>query len=164
MGQDNIRRQVEFIISVTSTIPFKNVAVISYATDAEIVIRLGQSSNFSEFAETLRQANYSTGHMNNLGTALNKVREIPEIFSHTTPALVVAMILGKSDDDLGPHATELKQRNVTILALALDSSYSMGQLSLLTSNPLSDHLLTTDVASLKGFVSPTRDAICKGIV
>lgn len=164
MGQDNIRRQVEFIISVTSTIPFKSVAVISYATDAEIVIRPGQLSNFSEFAETLRQANYSMGHMKNLGEALNKVREIPEIFSHTTPALVVAMILGKSDDDPGPHATELKQRNVTILALPIDSSYSMGQLSLLTSNPLSDHLLTTNVASLKGFISSTRDAICKGIV
>ena len=164
MGQDNIRRQVEFIISVTSTIPFENVAVISYSTDAEIVIRPGQSSNFSEFADTLRQANYSMGHMKNLGVALGKAQEIPDIFNHTTPALVVAMILGKSDDDLGPYATELKQRGVTIVAMALVSSYNMGQLSLLTSNPLRDHLLTADVATLKGVISSTRDYICKGMV
>ena len=164
MGQDNIRRQVEFIISVTSTIPFENVAVISYSTDAEIVIRPGQSSNFSEFADTLRQANYSMGHMKNLGVALGKAQEIPDIFNHTTPALVVAMILGKSDDDLGPYATELKQQGVTIVAMTLDSSYNMGQLSLLTSNPLRDHLLTTDIDSLKGFISTTRDDICKGMV
>ena len=149
---------------MASTIPFENVAVISYATDAEIVIRPGQSSNFSEFAEMLRQANYSMGHMKNLGEALGKAQEIPEIFNHTTPALVVAMILGKSDDDLGPYATELKNRSVTILAVALDSSYSTGQLSLLTSDPLSNHLLTTNVSSLKGFVSTTRNAICKGVV
>ncbi|KAL9959813.1 hypothetical protein ACROYT_G033169 [Oculina patagonica] len=161
VGQDNIKRQVEFIISVASTIHFKNIAVISYATDAEIVIRPGQASNFTEFAETLRQANYSMGHMKNLGEALEKVQEIPEIFNHTTPALVVAMILGKSDDDNGPHAAELKRRGVTIVAMTLDSSYSLAQLTLLTSNPLNDHWLTTEAASLKDFISITRNTICK---
>ncbi len=128
------------------------------------MIRPGQASNFSEFADTLRQANYSMGHMKNLGEALEKAQEIPEIFNHTTPALVVAMILGKSDDDNGPDAAELKRRGVTIVAMTLDSSYSLAQLTLLTSNPLNDHWLTTEVASLKDFISTTRNTICKGIV
>lgn len=164
VGQDNIKRQVEFIISVASTIPFTNVAVISYATDAEIVIRPGQSSNFSEFAETLRNANYSMGHMKNLGEALVKAQEITEIYNHSTPALVVAMILGKSDDDYSDHADKLKQRGVTIVAVTLDSSFSMAQLVLLTSNPVNDHWLTTDVGSLKHFISKIRNTICQGIL
>ncbi len=164
VGQDNIKRQVEFIISAASTIPFKNIAVISYATNAEIVIRPEQASNFSEFADTLRQANYSMGHMKNLGEALEKAQEIPEIFNHTTLTLVVAMILGKSDDDNGPDAAELKRKGVTIVAMTLDSSYSLAQLTLLTSNPLNDHWLTTEAASLKDFISTTRNTICKGIV
>ena len=155
---------MEFIISVASTIAFKNVAVISYAADAEIVIRPGQSSNFSEFAETLRQANYSMNHMKNLGVALEKAQEITELFKPSAPGLVVAMILGKSDDDSGPDATKLKKRDVTIVAMTLDDSYSVPQLTLLTSNPLSDHMLTTEVASLKNFTSTTRNTICKGIV
>jgi len=165
VGQDNIKRQVEFIISVASTIPFTNIAVISYATDAEIVIRPGQSSNFSDFAETLRNASYSMGHMKNLGEALEKAQEITEIYNHgSTPALVVAMILGKSDDDHSDHAAKLKERGITIVAMTLDNSSSLPQLILLTSNPLNDHWLETNVASLKHFISDTRNTICQGIV
>ena len=148
---------------MASTIPFTNVAVISYATDTEIVIRPGQSSNFSDFAETLRNANYSMGHMKNLGDALEKAQEITEIYNHLTPALVVAMILGKSDDDPSDHATKLKERNVTIVAMTLDNSSILPQLNLLTSNPLNDHWLETKVASLKHFISNTRNTICQGI-
>lgn len=164
VGQDNIKRQVEFIISLASTIPFTNIAVISYATDAEIVISPGQSSNFSDFAETLQNANYSMGHMKNLGKALEKAQEITEIYDHSTPALVVAMILGKSDDDHSDNAAKLKQRSVTIVAMTLDNSFSLPQLILLTSNPLNDHWLETDVVSLKHFISNTRYTICQGIV
>ena len=163
VGQDNIKRQVEFIISVASTIPFINVAVISYATDAEIVIRPGQSSNFSHFAETLRNANYSMGHMKNLGEALEKAQEITEIYNHVTPALVVAMILGKSDDDPSDHAAKLKERGVTVVAMTLDNIPSLPQLFFLTSNPLNDHWLNTTVASLKHFISNTRNTICQGM-
>ena len=163
VGEDIVKRQVEFIISVASTIPFKNIAVISYATDAEIVIKPGQSSNFSEFAETLRNANYPVGHMKNLDKALEKAQEITEIYNHSTPALVVAMILGKSDDDHSDNAAKLKQRGVTIVAMTLDDSYSIPQLFLLTSNPLNDHWLDTNVASLKHFINNTRNTICQGI-
>ena len=163
VGQDNIKRQVEFIISVASTIPFINVAVISYATNAEIVIRPGQSSNFSDFAETLRNANYSMGHMKNLGEALEKAQEITEIYNHVTPALVVAMILGKSDDDPSDHAAKLKERGVTVVAMTLDNIPSLPQLFFLTSNPLNDHWLNITVASLKHFISNTRNTICQGM-
>ena len=163
VGQDNIKRQVEFIISVASTLSFRNIAVISYATEAEIVISPGQASNFSEFSETLRSANYSMGHMKKLGIALQKAQEIAEIYNHSKSALVVAMILGKSNDDEAPYAAELKQRGVTILALALDSSYNLAQLNLLVSNPSNDHILTTNLTYLKHFVSKTRNAVCKGI-
>ena len=149
---------------MASTIPFTNIAVISYATVAEIVIKPGQSSNFSEFAETLRDANYSMGHMKNLGQALEKAQEITEIYNHSTPAVVVVMILGKSDDDHSDHASKLKQRGVTIVAMTLDNSYSLPQLILLTSNPLNDHWLETNVASLNHFISNTRNTICRGIV
>ena len=163
VGQDNIKRQVEFIISVASTIPFTNVAVISYATEAEIVIRPGQSSNFSDFAETMRNANYSMGHMKNLGAALEKAQEITEIYNQLTSSLAIAMILGKSDDDPSDHAAKLKDRDVTIVAMTLDNSSSLPQLNLLTSNPLNDHWLETKVASLKHFISKTRNTICKGM-
>lgn len=149
---------------MASTIPFENIAVISYATDAEVVIKPGQSSNFSEFAEILREANYSMSHLKNLGEALHTAEEIPEIFNPKTPALAVAMILGKSDDDPAAHATELKERGVTIVVLTLDDSYSVPQLTLVTSRPFIDHILTTEAASLKNFISTTRNTICKGIV
>ena len=148
---------------MASTIPFTNVAVISYATDAEIVVRPGQSSNFSDFATTLRNADYSMGHMKNLGAALEKAQEITEIYNHVTPALVVAMILGNSDDDASDHAAKLKERGVTIVAMTLDNNPNLPQLDLLTSNPLNDHWLETKVASLKHFISNTRNTICQGI-
>ena len=148
---------------MASTIPFTNVAVISYDTDTEIVIRPGQSSSFSDFAETVRNANYSTGHMKNLGAALEKAQEITEIYNHVTPALVVALILGKSDDDPSDQAAKLKERNVTIVAMTLGNSFSLPQLNLLTSNPLNDHWLETKIASLKHFISNTRNTICQGM-
>lgn len=148
---------------MASTIPFTNVAVISYATDAEIVVRPGQSSNFSDFATTLRNADYSMGHMKNLGAALEKTQEITEIYNHVTPALVVAMILGNSDDDASDHAAKLKERGVTIVAMTLDNNPSLPQLNLLTSNPFNDHWLETKVASLKHFISNTRNTICQGM-
>ena len=101
--------------------------------------------------------------MKNLGKALEKAQEITEIYNHSTPALVVAMILGKSDDDHSDNAAKLKQLGVTIVAMTLDDSYSIPQLFLLTSDPLNDHWLNTNVASLKHFISNTRNVICQGI-
>ena len=56
---------------MASSISIVDVAVISYATDADIVIRPGQASNLTEFSETLRSANYSMGYMKNLGVRLH---------------------------------------------------------------------------------------------
>ena len=163
VAKDNVERQVAFIISLTSTMSFNDMAVVSYATDAEIVIRPGQASNFSEFAQILRSANYSRGHMKNLGNALTKSQEITELFNRSKPALAVAMISGKSHDDQALPAEELKKRGVTIIALAF-GNYSIAQLRLLVSKPDSDHIITTGFPSLKHSISNTRNAICKGTV
>lgn len=162
VGRDNVQRQVEFIISVVSTISFNDIAVISYATDAEIVIRPGQASNFSEFSQTLRDANYSMGHMKNLGEALTKSQNMAELFNPSKPSLVVAMISGKSHDDTSLPAEELKKNGVTIVALVFGTSYIQAQITLLVSIPESDHKLMTDFDSLKHFISTTRNKICKG--
>lgn len=161
VGEDNIKHQIEFIISVASSISIADVAVISYATDADIVIRPGQASNLTEFSETLRGANYSMGYMKNLGAALRKAQEIEEIYNHSKPAVVVVMIMGKSNDEEAPYAAKLKQRSVTLLAVPLDNNYNPAEMNLLVSNPPSDHILVTDVSNLKHFVSGTRDAVCK---
>ena len=164
VGSDNVKRQVEFIISVASTILFNDIAVISYSTDAEIIIRPGQASNISEFAQILRGANYSMGHMKNLGKALVKSHEIAQLFSPSKPALTVAMISGKSHDETSPPADELKKRGVTIIAMVIGTSYSMVQLSLMVSKPDGDHIITTEFSLLKQSVSIARNAICKGNV
>ena len=162
VGRDDIKRQVEFIISLASTISFNDIAVVSYATDAEIVIRPGQASNFSEFAQILRGANYSRGHMKNLGNALTKSQEITELFKPSKPALALAMISGKSHDDLSIPAEDLKKKSVTIIALVVGTSYSQAQLTFMTSNLEKDHKLFTNFSSLKNYISITRNTLCKG--
>lgn len=162
VGRDNVMRQVEYIISVASTISFNNIGVISYATDPAEVITPGQASNFSEFAQTLREANYPLGHMKNLGKALTKSQDIAALFNRTKPALIVTMISGKSHDDSALPAEELKKKGVTIIALVFGTSYSQAQLSLIVSRPTNDHMLRTEFAALKHYVGVTRNAICKG--
>ena len=162
--RDNVQRQMEFIISVASTISVNNIGVISYATEAEIVITPGQAWTFLLFAQTLRDANYSSGHMKNLGKALTKSQDIAELFNPSKPALIVAMISGKSHDDSSLPAEELKKKGVTIIALIFGTSYSQAQLTLAVSSPENDHKLMTDFASLKNSISITRNAICRGNV
>ena len=165
VGSDNLKRQIEFIISVASTINFNHIAVISYATKAEVVITPGQSSNFSEFAQTLREANYSLDHLKNLGKAFEKAQEISHLFTASKPGITVAMISGKSHDDPAPPATDLKKRGVTIVAIVFTGAgYSMVQVSLFVSKPDTDHIVTTEFSSLKYSVNIARDAICKGEV
>ena len=147
---------------MASSISIVDVAVISYATDADIVIRPGQASNLTEFSETLRSANYSMGYMKNLGVALQKAQVIEEIYNHSKPAVVVVMIMGKSNDDEAPYAAELKQRGVTVVAVPLDNNYNLAELNLLVSKPSTDHILATNVSNLKHFVGGTRDTVCKG--
>lgn len=165
VGSDNLKRQIEFIISVASTINFNHIAVISYATKAEVIITPGQASNFSEFAQTLREANYSLDHLKNLGKAFEKAQEISHLFTASKPGITVAMISGKSHDDPAPPATDLKKRGVTVVAIVFTGAgYSMVQVSLFVSKPDTDHIVTTEFTSLKHSVSIARDAICKGEV
>ena len=164
VGSDNLKRQIEFIISVASTISFNHIAVISYATKAEIIITPGQASNFSEFAQTLRNTNYSLDHLKNLGKAFEKAQEISHLFTASKPGITVAMISGKSHDDPSPSAADLKRRGVTIVAIVFTSAgySSMVQVSLFVSKPDTDHIVTTEFSSLKHSVNIARDAICKG--
>lgn len=165
VGGDNLKRQIEFIISVASTMNFNHIAVISYATKAEIIITPGQASNFSEFSQTLRDANYSLDHLKNLGQAFEKAQEITHLFTASKPGITVAMISGKSHDDPAPPAADLKNRGVTIVAIVFTgASYSMVQVSLFVSKPDTDHIVTTEFSSLKHSVNIARDAICKGEV
>lgn len=162
--RDNVKRQMEFIISVASTISMRNIGVISYATEADIVLRPGQLWFFAHFEQTLRDANYSGGHLKNLGKALAKSQDIAELFSPSKPAVIVAMISGKSHDDSSLPAEKLKEKGVTIIALVFGTSYSQAQLTLVVSTPENDHKLMTDFASLNNFISITRNAICRGDV
>lgn len=164
--RDNVKRQMEFIISVASTISFRNIGVISYATEAEIVIRPGQlwPPTAAQLAQTLRDTNYSSGHLKNLGKALTKSQDITELFNPSKPGLIVAMISGKSHDDSSLPAEKLKEKGVTIIALVFGTSYSQAQLTLVVSTPENDHKLMTDFASLNNFISSTRNAICRGDV
>lgn len=166
VGSDNLKRKIEFIISVASTINFNHIAVISYATKAKIIIAPGQVSNFSEFAQTLRGANYSLDHLKNLGRAFEKAQEISNLFIASKPGITVAMISGKSHDDPAPPAADLKKRGVTIVAIVFTGAgYSfMVQVSLFVSKPDTDHIVTTEFSSLKHSVNIARDAICKGEV
>ena len=160
--RDNVKRQMEFIISVASIISFRNIGVISYATEAEIVIKPGQVWPPPELA--LRDTNYPSGHLKNLGKALTKSQDIAELFSPSKPGLIVAMISGKSHDDSSLPAEKLKEKGVTIIALVFGTSYSQAQLTLVVSTPENDHKLMTDFASLKTSISSTRNAICRGNV
>ena len=163
VGQDNIKHQVEFIISVASTLRYRNIGVISYASKAHFVIRPRQASQFSEFADTLRAANYSMGKYKNLGAGLAKATEEPHLFDDSKAAVIVAMIAGKAEDEHAVPAALLKQKGVTIISLALGSSYSMSQMNHLVSEPNEKHLLKSKFADLRHLISITRDALCKGL-
>ena len=162
--RDNVKRQMEFIISVASTFSISNIGVIPYSTEAEIVIRPRELWTFAQFEQKLRGVNYSSGHLKNLGKALTKSQDIAELFSPSKPALIVAMISGKSHDDSSLPAEKLKEKGVTIIALVFGTSYSQAQLTLVVSSPENDHKLMTDFASLNNFISITRNAICRGAV
>ena len=162
VGEDNIKRQVEFIITVASTLSFSNIGVIAYATDAHYLIRPGQPSGLSEFAHTLRTANYSLGTYKNLGKALIKSSQETKLFSDSKSGIVVAMIAGKAEDEHAVPAALLQQKHVTIIGLALTTNYSMSQLNLLVTNPNEEHILQSGFTDLKHFAGTTRNAICKG--
>ena len=160
VGEDNIKRQVEFIISVASTLDFNNIGVIAYASEVHYLYKPGQESSFSEFAHTLRTANYSMGKYKNLGKALTKSSE--EGFGYSKVGIVVAMIAGKAEDEYAVPAALLRQNHVTVIGLVLGSNYSTSQINHLVTNPSEEHLLRSEFADLKHFAGATRNAICKG--
>ena len=54
----------------------------------------------------------------------------------------------------------LKKKGVTIVGLALVSSYSTSQLRLLVSKPSDDHIIRSEFDDPKRLVSSTREKIC----
>lgn len=161
VGEDDIKRQVELIVTVASTLDFNNIGVIAYASDAHYLIKPGQESSFSDFAHTLRTANYSLGKYKNLGKALIKCSEEPK-FDDSKVGIVVAMIAGKAEDEYAVPAALLQQNHVTIIGLVLGSNYSISELNHLVTNPNEEHILRSEFADLKHFAGTTRNAICKG--
>ena len=161
VGEDNIKRQVEFIITVAAILDFNNIGVIAYASDAHYLVKPGQESSFSEFSHTLRTANYSIGKYKNLGKALIKSSEESK-FDNSKVGIVVAMIAGKAEDEYAVFSALLQQSHVTIIGLALGSNYSISQLNHLVTNPNEEHILRSEFADLKHFAGATRNAICKG--
>ena len=162
-GQDNVLLQVEFVISVASTLAYQNIGVIAYSTEAQFVTRPGQTSNFTEFAQTLRTFNYEMGLMTKLGKALMKAKEEPELFNSSKSAIIVAMVTQKLEDEHALPAFDLKNRSVTILGLGLGTNYRMDDLYLLATDPEPDHVFTSQFSELKNLVTVTRDRICRGI-
>ena len=159
---DNIKLQVEFIISLASTLSLKSIGVMSYATEAQFHTTPGQFSSVSEFAEALHAATFSRGHKKNLGNALMKTIEEPELFNSSRPLVVVAMIAGKAEDEYAVLASKIQNRGATIIGMALGTSYNYPQLNLLATKPSTDHILYADFHELKQFVSTTRSKICEG--
>ena len=163
VGGDNIKMQEEFIISVAESLSYSNIGVVSYGAEAQFVTRPGYSSNFSDFADTIRSSNYSMRFEKNLGKALRKAMEETELFNASKAAVIVVMIAGISEDEHEVTSLELRKMSVTILALILGPSYSTPQINLLVSKPVDDHILRTDFTDLKSFIDVSRDAICKGL-
>ena len=166
-GQDNILLQAEFINSVASSLAYENIGVIAYSTEAHFVTKPGQPSNFSQFAQTLRTFNYIMGCKSNLGKAMTKAKEEPELFTSSKSALIVAIIPAlKSGDDATIPARELKDRNVTIIGVKLESvsyiPYSE-TFQIITQLDNLQVLLPRTFAGLKTVVSTTREQICQGL-
>ena len=162
-GHDNIVLQLEFVISVASTLFYENIGVIAYSTDAHFVTRPGNSSNFTDFAQTLRTFSYTMGIMTNVGKALDKAKEEVQFFSSSKATIIVVLVAWKSNDELGIPAFELKNSSVNIIALGLGSNYLVADLYLLASDPEPDHILTVQFGDLKTFVTVTRDKIYQGV-
>ena len=162
-GHDNIVLQLEFVISVASTLFYENIGVIAYSTDAHFVTRPGNSSNFTDFAQTLRTFSYTMGIMTNVGKALEKAKGEPELFNSSKAAIIVVLVAWKSNDELGIPAFELKNSSVNIIALGLGSNYLVADLYLLASGPKSEHVLTVHFGDLKTFVTDTRNKIYQGM-
>ena len=162
-GHDNIVLQLEFVISVASTLFYENIGVIAYSTDAHFVAGPGNSSNFTDFAQTLRTFSYTMGIMTNVGKALDKAKEEAQLFSSSKAAIIVVLVAWKSNDELGIPAFELKNSSVNIIALGLGSNYLVADLYLLASDPEPDHILTVQFGDLKTFVTVTRDKIYQGV-
>lgn len=165
-GRDNVRLQVEFIISVASTMAYQNIGVIAYSTDAHFVIRPGHSANMTQFAHTLRTFNYVMGCRSNLKKAFTKANEESQLFSASKSAVigVLSPPWGSSEDPM-TIASELKSRNVTIIGFALDTT-STGYIADLVTSLSADHLLissSTTYLDLQNMVESARDLICRGL-
>lgn len=165
-GRDNVRLQVEFIISVASTMAYQNVGVIAYSTDAHFVIRPGHYANMTQFAHKLRTFNYVMGCRSNLKKAFTKATEESQLFSAIKSAVigVLSPPWGSSEDPM-TIVSELKSRDVTIIGFALHTT-STGYIADLVSYPSARHLLTsssTTYLDLKNMVERARDLICRGL-
>lgn len=164
-GRDNVRLQVEFIISVASTMAYQNIGVIAYSTDAHFVIRPGHSANMTQFAHTLRTFNYVLGCRSNLKKAFIKAKEESQLF-YPSKSAVIGLLSPPwgSLEDPRTIVSELKNRSVTIVGFALDTVRHIADL---VTSPSADHHLlissSTSYLDLKNMVERARDLICRGL-
>ena len=165
-GRDNVRLQVEFIISVASTMAYQNIGVIAYSTDAHFVVRPGHSANMTQFAHTLRTFNYVMGCRSNLKKAFTKANEESQLFLASKSAVISVLSppWGSSEDPM-TIVSELKSRKVTIIGFALHTT-STGYIADLVTSQRANHLLissSTTYLDLQNMVESARDLICRGL-
>ena len=167
-GKDNILLQVEFIISVASTLTYQNIGVIAYSTNAHFVTRPGQSSNMTDFAQNLRTFNYVMGCRSNQGKAFIRAKEESQLFASSKSA-VIAVIFppwSSSDDAITP-AVELKNKKVTIIGFPiirpLRAANFQELLKILTNRMVKHKFDSSGFTGLKNVVAESRELICRGL-
>ena len=141
-----------------------HVAMAVYAGETRIIFNLKKHYDVQGMDEAINVASQMPGG-SMAGRALRDIKA--DIFDQNSrqavPKVLITVMAGKPDDEIERAVNELKMTCVLMFALGLTSSYSPQSLNLVSGEPHSEYVLTSETfpeASLVG--QKMADKIKKG--
>ena len=161
-GENNFEKIVNAVGNVTKYFndSQSNIGIVLYATEAELKANFTFSPSQANYA--LENLVYPSG-WTRIGKGLNFTRKELFVNSLTTAHRVLVVITdGTSIESVLVPSDLLRERNVTILAVALGDWYDVKQINDIASDPDSKTTLLTTYDELGGLTWRLHEMICEG--
>ena len=118
--------------------------------------------NTSKVSETIQNVDY---HVDSTftGAALNFTRE--KLFPTARkglPHLLLVLADSGAVDNVTYQSELLRNTGVILYSVGIGSSYNMGQLNTMATDPDADHVLNATLGDLFGLINQLHEKICKG--
>lgn len=118
--------------------------------------------NTSKVTETIQNVDY---HVDSTftGAALNFTRE--KLFTTARkglPHLLLVLADSGAVDNVTYQSELLRNTGVILYSVGIGSSYNMGQLNTMATDPDADHVLNATLSDLFGLINQLHEKICKG--